>query len=223
MHLPFAIWNGARGVWEQPLTNSLFCEHLALYWGIWQPSGMTRNGQAFERPTLAHRTVVTESSFWHIPKDRLFRTPSAVEGEGGATTEHHKKTKTNRGKIMVRDQIAELALINGLQVSDSIRTVNRTFTPDASGKFDWGRFDDAVRRWENIFGRPVPDATKPDGKNGNHRLSSALTEWMMGLPDGWVTGVGLNRSQEMRLIGNGVMPQQAEHALKLLLQRIGGS
>lgn len=122
---------------------------------------------------------------------------------------------------MLRDQIADMALVNGLQVSDGIET-RRSLAITVSDGFDWGRFNDAVRRWENIFGRLVPDATKPDGRNGNHRLSSVFTEWMMGLPDGWVTGVGLNRSQEMRLIGNGVVPQQAEHALKILLERIEG-
>jgi DNA (cytosine-5)-methyltransferase 1 len=40
---------------------------------------------------------------------------------------------------------------------------------------------------------------------------------MMGLPDGWVTGVpGLNREQQMRALGNGVVPQQALHAIGLM-------
>ncbi|WP_234369905.1 hypothetical protein [Streptomyces acidiscabies] len=40
----------------------------------------------------------------------------------------------------------------------------------------------------------------------------------MGLPPGHVTGVpGLSRSAQLKALGNGVMPQQAEHALSLLL------
>ena len=39
----------------------------------------------------------------------------------------------------------------------------------------------------------------------------------MGLPGGWVTGVpGVTRTRALRLLGNGVVPQQAAHALRLL-------
>ena len=77
---------------------------------------------------------------------------------------------------------------------------------------DWGRFTSAIVRWERILGRPAPHPTQ----DGN--LSSSFVEWMMGLKDGWVTGIGLSRSQELRLLGNGVVPQQARLALNLLDQ-----
>ena len=83
---------------------------------------------------------------------------------------------------------------------------------------NWGKFELAIRRWEAILGRPAPEPTKPDGKDGNHRLSSKFTEWMMGLPDGWITGHNLKRNDELKLAGNGVVPQQAELALRLLLE-----
>jgi hypothetical protein len=83
---------------------------------------------------------------------------------------------------------------------------------------NWGKFEPAIRRWESIIGRPAPQPTKPDGKDGNHRLSSKFTEWMMGLPDGWITGHDLKRNDELKLAGNGVVPQQAELALRLLLE-----
>jgi DNA (cytosine-5)-methyltransferase 1 len=82
----------------------------------------------------------------------------------------------------------------------------------------WGKFEPAIRRWEEVLGRPAPAPTKPDGKDGNHRLSSKFTEWMMGLPDGWVTDVGLTRNEELKACGNGVVPQQAELALRELLK-----
>jgi DNA (cytosine-5)-methyltransferase 1 len=88
---------------------------------------------------------------------------------------------------------------------------------DVAYKTDWGKFEPAIRRWESIIGRPAPEPTKPDGKDNNHRLSSKFTEWMMGLPDGWITGHGLKRNDELKLAGNGVVPQQAELALRLLL------
>jgi len=81
---------------------------------------------------------------------------------------------------------------------------------------NWGKFEPAIRRWEAVT-RPAPAPTKPDGKDGNHRLSSLFTEWMMGLPDGWVTGHGLKRNDELKMCGNGVVPQQAVLALRYLL------
>jgi DNA (cytosine-5)-methyltransferase 1 len=82
---------------------------------------------------------------------------------------------------------------------------------------NWGKFEPAIRRWERTLGRLAPSPTKPDGKDGNHRLSSKFTEWMMGLPAGWVTNAGLTRNDELKACGNGVVPQQAELALRALL------
>jgi DNA (cytosine-5)-methyltransferase 1 len=85
---------------------------------------------------------------------------------------------------------------------------------------NWGKFEPAIKRWEETLGRPAPAPTKPDGKDGAHRLSSAFTEWMMGVPEGWITGVGLTRNEELKACGNGVVPQQAEMALRLLLDGV---
>jgi DNA (cytosine-5)-methyltransferase 1 len=86
------------------------------------------------------------------------------------------------------------------------------------GETNWGRFGAAIRRWEEVIGRPAPKPTKPDGKDGGNRLSSLFTEWLMGLPEGWITGLGLKRNDELKLAGNGVVPQQAELALRILLE-----
>lgn len=39
---------------------------------------------------------------------------------------------------------------------------------------------------------------------------------MMGLPEGWVTTLGLSRTAELKMLGNGVVPQQASLALEIL-------
>jgi len=83
---------------------------------------------------------------------------------------------------------------------------------------NFDRFEPAVKRWEEVTGMEAPAPTKPDGKDGAQRLSSEFTEWMMGLPKGWVTGLGLSRKDELKACGNGVVPQQAELALRLLLE-----
>jgi DNA (cytosine-5)-methyltransferase 1 len=81
---------------------------------------------------------------------------------------------------------------------------------------DFGAYAPAVRRWEHILGRPAPNPTEP-GNNGP-RLSPRFVEWMMGLPCGWVTDVpGIPRSGQLKLLGNGVVPQQAALALEALL------
>lgn len=92
------------------------------------------------------------------------------------------------------------------------------FNSGEVNEISWGKFEPAIRRWEAILGRVAPAPTKPDGKDGAHRLSSEFTEWMMGVPAGWITGVGLKRNSELKACGNGVVPQQAELALRILLE-----
>jgi hypothetical protein len=81
----------------------------------------------------------------------------------------------------------------------------------------WGKYAPAIERWELALGRPAPAPTRADGKNGNHRLSPEFTEWMMGLPLGWITDAGLRRNEELKACGNGVVPQQAAFALSILM------
>jgi DNA (cytosine-5)-methyltransferase 1 len=40
-----------------------------------------------------------------------------------------------------------------------------------------------------------------------------FVEWLMGLPAGWVTAVGLSHTAQLHVLGNGVVPQQAFVAL----------
>ena len=90
--------------------------------------------------------------------------------------------------------------------------------PSAVQPSRWGKYREAVERWEAILGRDAPPATTPTGRNGNPRLNPALPEWMMGLPAGWVTEVpGLTRREQLHALGNGVCIQQCALAVRLLL------
>ena len=80
---------------------------------------------------------------------------------------------------------------------------------------DFGPYAAAIARWEQVLGRPAPQPTEP-GQNGRPRLSPRFVEWMMGLPDGWVTGVDIPRNAQLKALGNGVVPAQAALALALL-------
>lgn len=44
----------------------------------------------------------------------------------------------------------------------------------------------------------------------------------MGLPEGWVTdpAIGLSRAQQLKALGNGVVPQQAYVALVWMLEQM---
>lgn len=81
------------------------------------------------------------------------------------------------------------------------------------GPDTFGDYAPAVQQWVKVLGRPAPTPTKPTGRNAAERLSSRFVEWLMGLPAGWVTDVGLKRTEELKALGNGVVPQQAAAAL----------
>jgi DNA (cytosine-5)-methyltransferase 1 len=80
------------------------------------------------------------------------------------------------------------------------------------GEIAWGRYEAAIRRWEALTGWPAPYPVER-GTRGQPRLAAAFSEWLMGLPKGFVTDLGLPYSAQHRALGNGVVPQQAVTAL----------
>lgn len=90
-------------------------------------------------------------------------------------------------------------------------------TLQAPTGFDFQQYAPAIHRWEHLMGRPAPTPLETS-KKGSVRLSPRFVEWMMGLPDGHVTGVpGIPWAKQLRALGNGVVPQQAAHAITTLL------
>jgi len=177
----------------------------------------------------------------------LMPTPVASEGTKASATQSSSR-RAETGQVFLTNIIHDVAVKNGNRVplGNLLPTTraqngedrnNKIYPRDASkpqnlenalantltetSQTAWGKFEPAIRRWEETLGRPAPLPTNPDGKDGAHRLSSKFTEWMMGLPEGWVTGVGLTRNEELKACGNGVVPQQAEMALRSLLQGFG--
>jgi len=74
----------------------------------------------------------------------------------------------------------------------------------------FGPYEPAIERWERTLGRRAPDPTDDRG------LRPGFVEWMMGLPDGHVCDLGLSRTAELKMLGNGVVPAQGYLALELL-------
>ena len=66
------------------------------------------------------------------------------------------------------------------------------------------------------MGRRAPAPTELTVR-GKHRLSPLFVEWMMGLPAGWVTSIDISRNDQLKALGNGVVPQQAAAALSHML------
>lgn len=87
---------------------------------------------------------------------------------------------------------------------------------------DFATYAPAIERWEHVIGRSAPEPTEPNGKH-RPRLSPRFVEWMMGLPDGWVTDVpDITRTEALRALGNGVVPQQGVTAIRHILNILKG-
>lgn len=84
----------------------------------------------------------------------------------------------------------------------------------------WGRFRPAISHWGWVIGRPAPDGLVV-GPSGGLIANARFMEWHMGLPDGWVTDVpGISPDQQRKLLGNGVVPQQAAMAIRFLVSSL---
>ena len=78
----------------------------------------------------------------------------------------------------------------------------------------WGPYAPAIDRWAAALGRPAPPPTEL-GPKGAPRLSPRFVEWLMGLPAGHVTDVpGISRNDQLKALGNGVVPAQAAAATR---------
>lgn len=224
---PIAIWNHARGVWEKPETDNIICGHLEPYSETWQPSGTMQNGKAYARPTPVRLINDSESSSL-----LTLATPTTGEVSGvSLSTSGGENLRTQIAILSGRFADSKVELLRtpaaseaerGHQPEDKARARGGQVTLSGQTNFpdDFGRFTPAIERWEKVIGREAPSPTKPDGRDGQQRLSSEFTEWMMGLPKGWITGHGLSRKDELKACGNGVVPQQAELALKILLKKV---
>lgn len=90
-----------------------------------------------------------------------------------------------------------------------------------------------VAAWALIYGYPPtptvehvtyrePELFKHRFPEVKHGINPEFVEWIMGLPQGWVTNpeIGLSRAQQLKMLGNGVCPPQAQAALTALTARL---
>ncbi|GAA0899267.1 hypothetical protein [Virgisporangium aurantiacum] len=166
---------------------------------------------------------------------RLLPTPRATDGAKGCPGQRgsHGDLTLPSAAVQVAVQVGRV--LPTPTVSDSrgpgtrdgggpnLRTTITTLPPGPLGPGGpvpdpqrWGSYAHAVARWEALLGRPVPDPTQP-GRHGKPVLAPPFVEWLMGLEHGWVTDLGMPRTLALKVLGNGVVPQQAAVALRLLL------
>lgn len=87
---------------------------------------------------------------------------------------------------------------------------------EAIARTEWSEYGPAIERWAVVMGRPAPHPVY-QAPSGATRLNPVFVEWLMGLEEGRVTGAGLPFGAQLKALGNGVVPQQAAHAIRSLL------
>lgn len=153
--------------------------------------------------------------------------PTPVAQPSGNSPEAHLRKKPGR------ERVTDLAILveHGLLATGGLLPTPQATNATASsagyganlhevardmGTSVFGVYGQAIAKWEHALGRPAPSPTVPPTREGGRaRLSTKFVEWLMGLPEGHVTGedLGLPREQQLRLLGNGVVPQQGAAAI----------
>lgn len=140
-------------------------------------------------------------------REALLKTPTANLGTNGSA-QHPDKRKAGGHGPNLQDEICFL-----LNVTPDAKAPDGPHSPAEW----WGKYAEAIHLWEEITGVPAPVPVM-SGTRGGLKLNPRFPEWMMGLPEGWVTEVeGVNPNEQLARIGNGVVPRQAYAAFKMLL------
>lgn len=177
-----------------------------------------------------------------IEAQRLLPTPRAGDGEKGGPNQ-----RGSSGDLMLPSAAVRLLptpMVGSSSPAAHGQISGQYREQMAEALQNWGQYAAAIHRWETQT-RPAPPPTEQDweawrasrARRFDHkarigfrgsicrwtvppppRLSAAFSEWMMGLPDGWVTGTpGITRNEALKALGNGVVPQQAAAALVEML------
>lgn len=141
----------------------------------------------------------------------LLPSPTTADGSGGPGTSP-KRT----GGMNLRPAVTLLPTPRATDIGTPGRRSSEGWRPQLGQAVleQWGKFAEAISLWEQVLGRPAPDPTEVAPKGGR-RLNPALSEWMMGYPEGYLTK-GVTRNEALRMAGNGVVELQARAAWEML-------
>ena len=163
---------------------------------------------------------------------RLLPTPTANLGKNGGGQDAEKR-RAGGHAVSIEDVTISLPKLlptprasDGPHGGPNSRGSKGDLALPAAACQDFGEYGEAVARHEQTFGRAAPSPTEP-GKRGAPRLAARFVEWMMCLPDGWVTDPAIwegmtdtaARNAQLHALGNGVVPPQAYAALSFLLRK----
>ncbi|MGI5215116.1 hypothetical protein [Plantactinospora sp. CA-290183] len=164
----------------------------------------------------------------HTDAARLLPTPRATDGFKGCPGQRGSHGDLTLPSAAVRFPVRSLPTptgsdgrgpgrhgTGGADLRSTIAELPHAVPPDEAR---WGGYAAAVARWETLLGRPAPEPTQI-GRHGRPVLAPPFVEWLMGLDPHWVTDpeLDLPRTLALKVLGNGVVPQQAAAALRLLL------
>lgn len=179
-----------------------------------QPSGNSPEAHLRKKPGRAQVTdlaILVENGL--LATGGLLPTPQATNATASSTgygANLHEVARELLPTPKAGDAVMGLPRTSGRPPEKSTHLATRLeYT-------DYGMYAPAIARWEQVLGREAPAPTVPPTREGGRaRLSTKFVEWLMGLPDGHVTGedLGLTREQQLRLLGNGVVPQQGAAAI----------
>lgn len=158
--------------------------------------------------------------------------PTPVAQPSGNSPSEHLRKKPGRERVTDLAIIVENDLLPTGGLLPTPQATNATASSPGYGPnlhevatsgdlTHFGPYADAIARWEQVTGRAAPPPSTPSRRpGGKPQLSTRFVEWLMGLPDGHVTGLDLKlpREQQLRLLGNGVVPQQAALAVGMLVR-----
>lgn len=204
---------------------------LGYQWAgrAWEWRAGPANGDLLPTPTTRDHKGHNQRRGDTCLTGALLPTPRATDGTHGGPNQ-----RGSSGDLMLPSAVARLlpTPMVGDAASACNSTATRNVTPPTGvhagdtltdvirGAQKWGDYAESIARWEALT-RPAPPPTEINPKNGRHRLSPRFEEWMMGLPDGWITDVpGVTWQEAVRMCGNGVMPQQAAAGITWCLSQI---
>lgn len=208
-----------------PGHSGTLAEHIAL---LPTPAAQEPGGTVEQYRERLRAHDGRESTFTPLSMIvQLLPTPAARDGHGQGTPsrETARRRMFDEGRRNLEDAVALLptpqasdglggrveSQVGGTRPSGSKRSTSLrtalTHGASTSPPSDGGN--------ESSTG-PPPAPTDEAG-----RLNPLFVEWMMGLPAGWVTAVsGVPRTAQLRILGNGVVPQSAAAAYGDLLAHL---
>jgi len=128
-------------------------------------------------------------------------------------TDGHTRTQSRRASGKLR---AESVGLRGRAHKGQARSESRSSSKVVSDTDDGGGVRTMPRLSQRYDPRSPMHLQKVPTPLDQGRLNVKFVEYMMGLPNGWVTDIDLTRAQMLKILGNGVVPQQAYRALELL-------